>query len=229
MLLTLATHAVVATASGYVWGWDTWVAIGTVALAAGTAVLALQTKRLARATAADVAGQHRPVIATRPSRVSSVEGAHKPCDWTNGSLFVKLHNSGSGPALHVRPKLLPEDSEPDAWDGGAIPSSAEAMVRFRGVAVPTEGDVYYVAVTYLDLADRPYGTTITITCAAVKGEPSGPGTLRVTDTRFGSVPFQDPFSAPELPRAPSEQPAARAPLAEFVKRLIAARRAPPAA
>jgi hypothetical protein len=48
--------------SGFEWGWDAFVALGTLALALATFVLAWGTRRMAQATRADVRAQWRPAI-----------------------------------------------------------------------------------------------------------------------------------------------------------------------
>ncbi|MDP9227405.1 MAG: hypothetical protein M3P18_26875 [Actinomycetota bacterium] len=82
----------------WAFGWDALVAIGTLALAGVTYVLARATRRLARETAEEVRGQTRPVVVpvhdtvdVSPKRNDSV-----------GSYFevtVRLRNIGAGPAL----------------------------------------------------------------------------------------------------------------------------------
>jgi hypothetical protein len=85
------------TADGFDWGWNTFVALGTLLLAISTGVLAwitravatktglvankthelaqetkqlaVETKRMASATASEVAAQHRPILVTQPGRL----------------------------------------------------------------------------------------------------------------------------------------------------------------
>lgn len=92
-----------AAASGFQWGWDTFVALGTLLLAISTGSLAwitrrvatktgevasktqelaqetkqlaVETKRLASATSNEVAGQHRPVLVTQPGDPPAVRAA----------------------------------------------------------------------------------------------------------------------------------------------------------
>jgi hypothetical protein len=48
--------------ASFEWGWDAFAAIGTIALAFGTVVLALSTRGVAKASAEDVRAQWRPVV-----------------------------------------------------------------------------------------------------------------------------------------------------------------------
>jgi hypothetical protein len=85
------------TAGGFDWGWDSFVALGTLLLAISTGVLAwitravatktglvasktqelaqetkqlaVETKQMALATASEVAAQHRPILVTQPGRL----------------------------------------------------------------------------------------------------------------------------------------------------------------
>jgi hypothetical protein len=84
-------------------GWEACVALGTLALAAGTGWLAWSTRRLAKQTQSDVEAQWVPVI------LPSVD----PVQGQNANYWVPIENAGRGPALHGFVRW----SDQGAWHG----------------------------------------------------------------------------------------------------------------
>lgn len=146
--------------AGFEWGWNALVAVGTIALATGTFLLALSTRRAARASTEDVRAQWRPVIV--PTKVDV--GFEDDFDL----MVISVQNVGRGAAYHIDGAL--------GIDGRYWPAHDSASGR-HGVenlaVVPPEGnlDLYFdcpevppsegeVLIDYTDLNDRPYSTLI---------------------------------------------------------------------
>jgi hypothetical protein len=91
-------HGGVMLASGFSLGWDTFVAIGTLGLAAGTVWLAWLTRKLAVASRDDERAQWRPVIS--PGRTAPVE-----YDDTTGAMGFEIRNVGRGPAFGLNAQI----------------------------------------------------------------------------------------------------------------------------
>jgi hypothetical protein len=89
---------IAATDSPFAWGWDAFVAIGTLGLASGTFWLAFLTRRLATASRDDERSRWRPVLVSGTDQsVSHEEGT--------GMMRFQLRNVGRGPALGLNAQL----------------------------------------------------------------------------------------------------------------------------
>jgi hypothetical protein len=80
--------------ASFEWGWDAFAAIGTIALAVGTFLLALSTRRAAKASAEDVRAQWRPAIV--PGKNADVEFED---DFE--VMAIAVRNVGRGAAYYV--------------------------------------------------------------------------------------------------------------------------------
>ena len=144
---------------GFQWGWDAFVAIGTIALAIGTLILASSTRRTARASAEDVRAQWRPAIAP---------GQHVDVEFDEDVMVVGVRNVGRGAAYYVDAALGVDGTYVPA--GAAVPGQRrvenfavlpvgdELRLCFELVDErPTEAEV---VIDYADLNGRPYSTRI---------------------------------------------------------------------
>src|SRR4051794_11432805 len=80
----------------WAFGWEALVAVGTLALAGGTAWLAWTTRSVARATQAELAAAWRPLLVFHSASVEQRDG---PADVR--ILLFAVRNDGRGPALSV--------------------------------------------------------------------------------------------------------------------------------
>jgi hypothetical protein len=138
------------------WGWDALVAIGTIALAAGTFLLALSTRRAAKASAEDVRAQWRPVV------VPSAE-----FDDEFEELAIKVHNVGRGAAYYIDAALGIDGTYWPARDlaigqrmatFAVVPPAADLRLAFEcSDGLPREAEIL---IDYTDLNGRPYSTRI---------------------------------------------------------------------
>jgi hypothetical protein len=147
--------------AGFEWGWDAFAAIGTIALAVGTFVLALSTRRAAKASAEDVRTQWRPVIV--PGRNADVEFKDDlPV------MAITVRNVGRGAAYYVDAALgvdgsywPADDSLPgqqEAENFAVVPPSTDVRLRFDCTdGRPREAEVL---IDYTDLNGRPYSSLI---------------------------------------------------------------------
>lgn len=147
--------------ASFEWGWDTFVAFGTIALALGTFLLALSTRGAARASAEDVRAQWRPVIA--PGEEVDVE-----FDEDFDVMTVSVRNVGRGAAYYVDAALgvdgmyTPADpSVPgrrEVENFAVFPADADLRLCFAlHDERPSEAEVL---IDYADLNGRPYSTHI---------------------------------------------------------------------
>jgi hypothetical protein len=139
------------------WGWEAFVAIGTVLLAAATVGLAWSTRGLAKASEAELRAQWRPVILPALDPLSRRAITY---DGQEGLLHVRVRNAGRGPAHHVRVTIDPLQVSPEHWSLGALAVGDEQGLRFRTAKIES---TIQLLVDYRDLADRTYATSITVT------------------------------------------------------------------
>jgi len=155
------------------WGWDAVIAIGTLALAAGTFLLALSTWRSARASAEDVRSQWRPAIA--PGREADVK-------FEEDAIWIRVRNVGRGAAYYVDAALgigdyyVPADEFGSGRKGIgnlAVLSPGEELGLSFGISDgrPASAEVL---IDYADLNGRPYSTRIEI------DQSIGPSALRMS-------------------------------------------------
>ncbi|MFF4227989.1 hypothetical protein [Streptomyces sp. NPDC001820] len=155
-------------------GWEALVALGTLILAAFTAVLARftfglasRTRELANVGAADQRAQWRPVLLPAGDRLAyehfSVDGIWY--DTTGQVLGISITNAGRGPALHVRVQLELAAAgggiSPNNWSLGALAPGEVQLLRFDNTPLGPQGA--QLLLDYRDLADRPHTTACTIT------------------------------------------------------------------
>jgi hypothetical protein len=175
----------------WTFGWDALVAIGTLALAAVTGVLALMTWRLASSTAAEMRSQARPVLI--PGLGGDVRGAVTSdalrYDPQQRQLIVNLRNAGNGPALFVRVALEPSGNSPNSGPLAAMASGDEVQFVFAGE--PESRIRWQVLLDYRDLAGRTYASAVLI-----ESTPS----LRFYDVRA----FEDRAITPHGDALPQE-------------------------
>lgn len=155
------------------WGWDAVIAVGTLALAAGTFLLALSTWRSARASAEDVRSQWRPAVA--PGRDADVK-------FEEEAIWIRVRNVGRGAAYYVDAALGVEDYYVPADEFGsgrnglgnlAVLSPGEELGLSFGISDgrPSGAEVL---IDYADLNGRPYSTRIEI------AQSISPGVLRMS-------------------------------------------------
>jgi hypothetical protein len=146
--------------AGFEWGWDALVAVGTIALATGTFLLALSTRRAARASAEDVRAQWRPVIVPRKADVEFEDDF--------GLMVISVQNVGRGAAycidgaLGIDGRYWPAHDSASGRHGvenlAVLPPETNLDLYFDCPEVPpSEGKIL---IDYTDLNDRPYSTLI---------------------------------------------------------------------
>jgi len=164
----------VAIIASFEWGWDTFVAVGTLGLAAFTAILARSTRALAAATGEDQRAHWRPVvIVAEDTRVSCVSEGQ---DGHGHVLLVSVRNVGRGPAFAVQAQL--RFGEQPA--GASRPSTMKTLVpdqdMFLDLVVSEEArraldvarrpfppSVVEIEVSYYDVGERWHRTYLTAT------------------------------------------------------------------
>jgi len=139
------------------WGWEAFVAIGTVLLALATVGLAWSTNTLARASEVELRAQWRPVILPALDPLSRRALTY---DRQEGLLHVRIRNAGRGPAHYVRVTIEPLQVSPELWSLGALAVGDHQDLRFR---TPRIESTVQLLIDYRDLADRTYATSITVT------------------------------------------------------------------
>jgi hypothetical protein len=148
--------------TAWTFGWNALVAVGTLALAAVTALLALSTRRLARDTARlaeetadEIASSIRPLLVpvAETARTYIVEDPH------GLTLRMTVRNGGSGPAAFVRAFHDPSETSPENWSLGSLARGESVELVFRVLSyTPTS----QVLLDYRDLAGRTYSTAIVL-------------------------------------------------------------------
>lgn len=147
--------------ASFEWGWDAFVAIGTIALALGTFLLALSTRKAAKASSEDVRAQWRPVI---------VPGSKVDVDFEEDSeaMSITVRNVGRGAAYYIDAALGVDGIYWPAHDSVAghrgvenlavVPTSTDLRLAFDcHDGRPSEAEVL---IDYTDLNGRPYSTRI---------------------------------------------------------------------
>lgn len=143
--------------SSWTWGWEAFVAIGTVLLAVATFALAWLTRRLAQSGLEDVRSQYRPVLL--PATDSATTRA-VVLNRAEGSLRVRIRNVGRGPALFVRSQLDPFNASAANWSLAALAPGDEQDLIFRAVV---DRQLIQLLLDYRDLAGRAHSSSITLT------------------------------------------------------------------
>jgi len=141
-------------------GWDTFVALGTLALAVATGGLAFVTWKLSDSASAEARGQVRPVLV--PGIGRGVVGNPKTSSallHTDRRLFVNIRNVGTGPALFVRVALEPTGNSPSQGPIAVMAAGDEMQLEF---AEPDPQVRWQVLLDYRDVAGRAYATAIMI-------------------------------------------------------------------
>lgn len=161
------------------WGWDVFVAVGTIGLAVFTAALAHSTRRLAEATTADGQAQWRPVVIVTPdTSVGFVD--------TVGELRFGIRNVGRGPAFGVHAQVRFGSNAAGAsvpQRGALILTPNEETLLHCVVSEDRRADVgkgYVIDadVSYYDLGERFHTTRFRIV-PTTQRRPDGRLTLRV--------------------------------------------------
>jgi hypothetical protein len=146
--------------ASFEWGWDAFVAIGTIALAIGTLILALSTRGLAKASAEEVRAQWRPVV---------VPGSEVDVQFEEDFevMAITVRNVGRGAAYYVDAALGVEEIYWPAHDSApgrkgvenlaVFPAASELSLCFDLNERPKEAEVL---IDYTDLNGRPYSTRI---------------------------------------------------------------------
>lgn len=149
--------------SAFTWGWDSLVAIGTLALAAGTAWLAWQTRAMARASRDDERAQWRPALA--PSQTGDVE-----YDDTSGQMAFEVRNVGRGPAFGIgaqlrsgkRPLGASHPSGPGRATALAPGESFTLRCRITDPDRRIRGMVIEAEISYYDITERWHRSIFTV-------------------------------------------------------------------
>jgi len=152
----------------WAFGWDFFVALGTLGLAWFTARLAARTRDLAQETAADQRAQWRPVLLPIAATPSQYYGA-RPDDpgifynLQEKSLHVRIRNNGRGPALYVRAHLERAGEEgalsPRNWSRGTLAPGEAVELTFEHASFAQRAQLL---LDYRDLAGRPHASVCTI-------------------------------------------------------------------
>jgi hypothetical protein len=154
-------------ASGsFEWGWDAFIAIGTLALAIGTFLLALSTWRAARASAEDVRAQWRPVV---------TPGSDADVKFDEDLMWITVRNVGRGAAYYIDAALgvneifVPaEEFSPGKRvieNLAVLPAGEDLRLSFDvSDGPPQEAEIL---IDYADLNGRPYSTRIEVNEAFV--------------------------------------------------------------
>jgi hypothetical protein len=186
--------------AAFEWGWDALVAIGTLALAVATVLLAWSTRRMAKATAQDVAAQWRPALT--PGH--DVEVRH---DERTKHAMATLRNVGAGAAYYLDIGLdlggtiipaapwEPDGAQPSNF--AVLPAGESIDLHFMGVDERPEK--CELIADYEDVAGASYSTRIAIsTLIAWYPEARDDEALRMTrvtlSTGGGIVPWSQPPS-----------------------------------
>jgi hypothetical protein len=167
------------------------VAIGTLLLAAFTAFLAYETRRVARDTEEDVSAEWRPVlIATeQPPTNAGVGGGG-----TSGFITVHLTNVGRGPALNTSVSVTSQSSTEAMTSSphnlgtvavGALPPQTFDGLLFRDSSGGRQSFLRYtVTAGYRDLSGRLHKTVLTYDDPhRGSRDESEPWSLHLTDTQ----------------------------------------------
>ncbi|MBV8735142.1 MAG: hypothetical protein JO120_10210 [Solirubrobacterales bacterium] len=175
------------------------VAVGTLLLAAFTAFLAYETRRVAGDTEEDVTAQWRPVLIAVGTSVS-VE--RSPGD-SDGEVSFTLVNTGQGPAINTTVTLKSEssvdkrESPESAWGTLAVGQEHNDTVPkmlFRDSSGGQQPFLRYTVIArYTDLADRVHTTILTCVDPATGTRSASPGEklvfeVRIADTRVLGPP-----------------------------------------
>jgi len=186
---------------GFTWGWDAFVAAGTLALAFATLALALATRRMAGAAAADIRSQWRPAIA--PGTDVEVEFLDRQGVRGDGVVILNVQNVGRGAAFEL-------DAGLDLGDA-VVPASPWALdepaPRNLSILPPGEDfDFYFdfldqrpgtstLIIDYQDLNGRPYSSKIVIEDVRSWTEPEV-GILRMAKVELLDNHELIPWKAP---------------------------------
>jgi hypothetical protein len=184
--------------SAWNFGPETFVALGTLLLAAGTGLLAWSTRRLATESAREVQAQSRPIIFPQEDSLEiSVDGGNRR------KVDMVIRNVGAGPALDVKivegASRMPWYSSPDI---AVIPAGGAYNLHLPFFDIAGAGDYTSSGLTvqYNDLAGLSYATEMVWSAA-----PEYQKMLKVVvsdgyrDPRHPRPPMGDPFQARKPP------------------------------
>jgi hypothetical protein len=151
----------IAALATFEWGWDAFVALGTVGLAAVTAWLAWSTRSLAAAATRDQRAQWRPVVAV---------STHAPVEYDDktGAMSLEVRNVGRGPAFGVNAQLRSGKQPLGASVPGLGATTLAPGETFRlqaRVTDPTKrvrGLAVTVEVSYYDITERWHQSLLTV-------------------------------------------------------------------
>jgi hypothetical protein len=156
-------------------GWEEATAIGTIALAAVTALLAATTRRLAREAGAETRANWQPVV--MPHVDEDVHGiAIEGLSLDERELMLRVHNIGRGPALSVSMFLWDESvgEEGGTYRGfassNAVAPNFSLKFRWRDFDPPLPSKLAGVGawsllagkITYFDVSSTRYETYVRI-------------------------------------------------------------------
>ena len=162
--------------------WDAFLALATLLVVLFTARLAARTSTLARATADDIAGQHRPILTTRPDLGATYSVPEQ------ATLVLPVTTRGPVPALDVRAFLQPVGLPPQEWNNGALPSREVVEIKSWDAPRPNPGETVAVEVMYRDLDGVHYTSSIFIKCIDKFALPATAATFQIVDVVITSSP-----------------------------------------
>lgn len=152
----------------WAFGWNFFVALGTLGLAWFTARLAARTRDLAQETAADQRAQWRPMLLPIAATPSHEYGA-RPDDpgifynLQEQSLHVRIRNNGRGPALYIRAQLERAGEagalSPHNWSLGTLAPDEAVELTFVHASFAQRAQLL---LDYRDLTGRPHASACTI-------------------------------------------------------------------
>jgi hypothetical protein len=132
-----------------------WVAIGTIALALATCVLAGFTYKLAKASAADARAQWRPVLIPGAMPGTTMHDSVS-YDAATSKLQVPIQNVGRGPAIFLQTELDPARGA-TAGQGpiAALGPGSERLLIFHGVPGTPTSSFSWTTATWRATTTRP--------------------------------------------------------------------------
>jgi hypothetical protein len=146
----------------FTWGWDAFVAIGTLGLALATGSLAWSTKALALASRKEERAQWRPaLVPTNPA----------PVDYDDASGFMsfEIRNVGRGPAFGVNAQIRSGKRSLGAsipGEGGAtvlpVGESFRLQARLTNPSERVRGLALEAEISYYDIAERWHQSIFTV-------------------------------------------------------------------
>ena len=184
-------HVVVDNSRGdWDFGWDSLVAIGTLALALFTVWLAWSTRRLAKQTSDEVAADFRPVLID--AQQGTVQIDYPQVAGQEGTTRVAVQNVGPGPAMNTKARLRLKFSDKE-WsseiDLGTIAPGQPAAAGVVSVPVIVDRPITAeLECEYEDLAEKTHRTEFSYESDTTGGGEVWPQLmLALTKTRIPST------------------------------------------